>query len=278
FDFSLHAARPIALNVAYLGASFHGFAAQESDAVETIESHLFRALTTARLIPDRKTCAWSRCGRTDKGVSSFGQVVGLYIRSTRPRGAPGTVEWGPKPAWDGLPYLAMLNRILPREIRVLAWCPVPATFDARFDCSFRRYKYFFAADGLDIQAMVRAARKYVGRHDYRNFCKVDPSKGAVASTIGTTTSYPPSSASPALPSTFHVFVVKGHAFLWHQVRCMVAILFLIGRGLEPPETVDALLDMSRHPPDAGRPAYDMAPEAPLVLVECGFPRGLLRWR
>ena len=28
--------------------------------------------------------------------------------------------------------------------------------------------------------------------------------------------------------------IKGTAFLWHQVRCMVAVLFLIGQGLESP--------------------------------------------
>jgi hypothetical protein len=28
--------------------------------------------------------------------------------------------------------------------------------------------------------------------------------------------------------------IKGSAFLWHQVRCMVAVLFLIGQGLESP--------------------------------------------
>ena len=29
--------------------------------------------------------------------------------------------------------------------------------------------------------------------------------------------------------------VTGKAFLQHQIRCMVAILFLIGNGLEKPE-------------------------------------------
>jgi len=29
--------------------------------------------------------------------------------------------------------------------------------------------------------------------------------------------------------------IKGSAFLWHQVRCMVAVLFMIGQGLESPE-------------------------------------------
>lgn len=29
--------------------------------------------------------------------------------------------------------------------------------------------------------------------------------------------------------------VRGSAFLWHQVRCMVAVLFMIGQGLESPD-------------------------------------------
>lgn len=28
--------------------------------------------------------------------------------------------------------------------------------------------------------------------------------------------------------------IKGSAFLWHQVRCMVAVLFMIGQGFESP--------------------------------------------
>ena len=29
--------------------------------------------------------------------------------------------------------------------------------------------------------------------------------------------------------------VSGQAFLWHQVRCMMAVAFLVGLGLEEPE-------------------------------------------
>lgn len=36
--------------------------------------------------------------------------------------------------------------------------------------------------------------------------------------------------------------VKGSAFLWHQVRCMVAVLFMIGEGLESAEV--AILSLS----------------------------------
>lgn len=29
--------------------------------------------------------------------------------------------------------------------------------------------------------------------------------------------------------------IVGQAFLWHQVRCIVAVLLLVGQGLEEPE-------------------------------------------
>lgn len=32
-----------------------------------------------------------------------------------------------------------------------------------------------------------------------------------------------------------VMKIKGSAFLWHQIRCMAALLFLIGQGLESPD-------------------------------------------
>lgn len=32
--------------------------------------------------------------------------------------------------------------------------------------------------------------------------------------------------------------IKGSAFLWHQIRCMVAVLFLIGQGLESSDVRD----------------------------------------
>jgi tRNA pseudouridine38/39 synthase len=40
-----------------------------------LQSEIFKALETTRLlIGDRKEIQYSRCGRTDKGVSAVGQV------------------------------------------------------------------------------------------------------------------------------------------------------------------------------------------------------------
>ena len=80
FDFSRYHKRHVALKMAYLGWDYHGFASQESTE-NTIESHFFAALSKACLIESRDDCNYSRCGRTDKGVSAFAQVVSLDVRS-----------------------------------------------------------------------------------------------------------------------------------------------------------------------------------------------------
>ncbi len=50
---------------------------------------------------------------------------------------------------------------------------------------------------------------------------------------------------------------------------MVAILFLVGQGLEDPSVIDELLDIHKNP---CRPTYEMASDAPLVLWDCVFPQ------
>ena len=64
----------------------------------------------------------------------------------------------------------------------------------------------------------------------------------------------------------HVEIV-GQAFLWHQIRCIMSVLFYIGRGLESPTLVQQLLDVQTNP---AKPSYEMASETALVLHECTF--------
>eukprot|EP01047_Picozoa_sp_COSAG01_P070863 COSAG01_NODE_10854_length_2062_cov_1.173692_1_plen_476_part_00 len=74
FDFSKHRQRHVALRIAYFGHRFHGFAAQD-DSDNTVEGHLFKALQRTCLVSDDvRSANYSRCGRTDIGVSAFGQV------------------------------------------------------------------------------------------------------------------------------------------------------------------------------------------------------------
>eukprot|EP00833_Pecoramyces_ruminatium_P008563 jgi/Orpsp1_1/1182595/evm.model.c7180000081922.1 len=93
FDITKYNQRPIALKIAYLGWNYYGYAAQEGENVETIESHLFKALHTAKLIKDKESCRYNRCGRTDKGVSAFCQIISLCVRSNLPANHKDVFTW-----------------------------------------------------------------------------------------------------------------------------------------------------------------------------------------
>ncbi|KAF2227373.1 pseudouridine synthase [Elsinoe ampelina] len=356
FDASRYSTRYIALKFAYLGQRYNGLEhhANNTTPLPTIEEELWKALMKTRLIfptgqgeVNWEGCEYSKCGRTDRGVSAFGQVVALKVRSARP--VPGLkkrkkvesadVEEGAgdasrptdeqieqeekpfDPIRDEVPYIQTLNRVLPDDIRVLAWCPdPPPDFSARFSCEERQYRYFFTNPGyapvpgargmnktvmgrplregwLDIDAMRDAAKRLEGLHDFRNFCKIDPGKQitnferrifhASIEELDSTKGPVGYVGSPdfavdedtqinggagtiisASPPKLYTFNVNGSAFLWHQVRNMVAVLFLVGQGLEAPSVVSDLLDVRKTPT---RPKYEMASDAPLVLWDCKFP-------
>ncbi|KAJ5492886.1 hypothetical protein N7539_001632 [Penicillium diatomitis] len=371
FDPSKYQTRFIALKFAYLGQRYNGLEHTNGNStpLPTIEETLWKALRRTRLILPHTSsadepgdtqpreqrpysihwdgCDYSKAGRTDRGVSAFGQVIGLRVRSARPQpkirpptemgnakdGDPMEVEeTAADQDWDDIAdeisYIQVLNRVLPDDIRVLAWCPHPPEgFDARFSCRERRYRYFFTQPAfsptpgplgfenrggtsqgertkyregwLDIDAMREAAKHFEGTHDFRNFCKLDTSKqienferiifhsdihlvdprtnplGFVGQTgfqitedfkadVDILSKQRPDPTTPQVYS----FDLYGSAFLWHQVRHMVAILFLVGQGLESPSIVRDLLDIAKNP---RKPAYEMASDAPLVLWDTIFP-------
>lgn len=360
-DPSRYSTRYIALKLAYLGKNYGGYEFQAMGNQPAIEEELWNALTKSCLIfpEDEKVvdfdcCEYSKCGRTDRGVSAFGQVIGLRVRSNRPlpkktvrsndgeeavadpdggaslapTGAHETTEIDEKgeaedtlptkpfdPILDEIPYAHVLNRLLPKDIRILAWCPSPPPdFSARFSCRERQYRYFFTQPAfapcpsqlesppqqegmksgwLDIDAMRQAAKLYEGENDFRNLCKVDPAKqitnfkrrifeADVVEVKDVASALPYlKTASGFTPQGFndtegvypkvYCFTVRGSAFLWHQIRHMVSILFLVAQRLEAPSIVSELLDVEKNP---CRPNYVMADEVPLVLWDCIFPADL----
>ncbi|XP_023064348.1 tRNA pseudouridine(38/39) synthase isoform X1 [Piliocolobus tephrosceles] len=275
FDFSAYGRRHVALRIAYMGWGYQGFASQENTN-NTIEEKLFEALTKTRLVESRQTSNYHRCGRTDKGVSAFGQVISLDLRSQFPRGRDSedfNVKEEANAAAEEIRYTHILNRVLPPDIRILAWAPVEPSFSARFSCLERTYRYFFPRADLDIVAMDYAAQKYVGTHDFRNLCKMDVANGVInfqrtiLSAQVQLVGQSPGEGRWQEPFQLCQFEVTGQAFLYHQVRCMMAILFLIGQGMEKPEIIDELLNIEKNPQ---KPQYSMAVEFPLVLYDCKF--------
>ncbi|RXG64370.1 tRNA pseudouridine(38/39) synthase [Armadillidium vulgare] len=84
------------------------------------------------------------CGRTDKGVSAFSQVISITLRSKLKEEEKDELHLE-------LDYSQILNRVLPLDVRVLAWSPIEEGFSARFDCVSRVYKYFFPLGSLNLE-------------------------------------------------------------------------------------------------------------------------------
>ncbi|KAK4057767.1 pseudouridine synthase deg1 [Microbotryomycetes sp. JL221] len=236
----------------------------------------------------------------------------------------------PKPKTNvEVPYINLLNRHLPPSIRVLAWSPVSRQFSSRHSCIWRHYKYFFSSSGLqpllsskfdfgaayprasghaawqlklerlglqhmelEIGRMRQAAAYLVGEHDFRNFCKLDPPKQLPTHrrTVVSATIDQVEGEEPDL----YVLNLRGNAFLYNQVRHIIALLFLVGARLEEPEAVKQLLWTSQRTEATeqlfrveeqesldlvqGKPGYELADHLPLILWKCGFNSTDLSWR
>lgn len=329
--------RHVALRVHYDGATYNGLAQNVNTPDDnSVEKALFAALQKTCLIDSRDECGYSRSGRTDKGVSAFGQVVALRVRSAFPIGTlvddgkNSNVEdrkliqetdlpknhlekifcWVPsKPRKDGKggdgssqeapkmiqkeiaerDFAQIINNCLPPTIRILGWSPVSEEFSARFSTKSRTYRYFFVRRDLDLEAMAQALEYMKGRHDFRNMCKmnceeVDNFERVVNyAKIVTAITY---SCNEYLDFPYVdykslgvnrekndanrqvcYFEIQGQAFLWHQIRCIASILFMVGKKLESPEIILDLLDIEKNP---GKPSYPFAADLPLVLHRCEY--------
>ena len=336
FDFSSYPRRKIALKFCYAGWEYNGLAFQnDKTPLPTVEGTLYNALASCKLIDPKlgpEGCGWERCGRTDRGVSSAGQVVSLWVRSNL---QDQSQEAGPSKSLfsenrvtsssneyddyvgentdlptlevsdteesptkvqtprDELRYVSILNRVLPPSIRIIAWSPVSAEFSSRFSCRYRHYKYFFRGRHLDISAMQDAASRLLGEHDFRNLCKLDASKQITSFKrkilrADISPVHPPESL--AADPEMYVFDLIGTAFLYHQVRHIMAVLLLVGCGLEKPHVLDSLMNTDGNNPVQTRggepipevvdrkPEYQMADGLPLVLWDCVYNEDDVSWR
>jgi hypothetical protein len=116
---------------------------------------------------------------------------------------------------------------------------------------------------MSLQPIREGLALMIGKHDFRNFCKMDVEKvynfvrriyaAEVVELSGSDICY---------------IKIHGQAFLRHQIRCIAQVLFMLGRGFEKPDVVTQMLDVQKYP---GKPSYNFAPDKPLVLHDCSYP-------
>jgi len=125
--------------------------------------------------------------------------------------------------------------------------------------------YTYPANGvgppLSIPLMRNAASRLLGEHDFRNVCKIDSSKqitNFVRRVDGVSIDLVGESEHPLnfrdeknvgeakrrnTKERVYVLNLRGTAFLYHQVRHILSLLFLVGSRLEKPEMIDQLLNV-----------------------------------
>jgi tRNA pseudouridine38/39 synthase len=265
----------MAFKFMYIGEKYDGLVIQ-THTKNTIEEQLFSAFKKASFLENKPTeelltsTNYSRCGRTDKGVSSTGNIFSLNVRYN-----------------ENYNYTKILNNILPDDINILNHIIVDDSFDARFSCLYREYKYFFIKENLNIDLMKKACELLKGVHNFKKFCKIDKSdenwknknyerriyeidikkendininflNNNNINNINNENDY----------YTCYYCIIKGSAFLWHQVRCIMSILFLIGNEQEEISIIKEMLNIPLN--DNKEFFYSLADEKNLILTDCVF--------
>jgi tRNA pseudouridine38-40 synthase len=208
------------LTIAYDGTAYQGWQTQKVGVgvQQKVE------LAIAKLFPSVKRIYSS--SRTDTGVHALGMVADLEV----PR-AEFRMPLRKAPL--------ALNAFLPEDIRVVSVQRVPANFNARFDAGGKQYRYFVwnrpvmnpllrtqawhVPMKLDVAAMRAAARRLLGRHDFRSFAATHTYE--INDTVRTLTRCDIRRSGPLL-----AFIIEGDGFLYKMCRGIVGTLVQLGRG------------------------------------------------
>jgi len=206
------------LTLAYDGAGFRGWQSQTGGgAVQDVLQE-----TMTRLAGGKKVVVQGS-GRTDAGVHALGQVA--HAEVPEERGEPRF-------------WLQALNAVLPPQLRVLGCARADKSFHARYSATGKTYEYLlwtapilpphwagrcWHVRGVDVPALRRAARIFVGRHDFRGFSAnrgtpVDDTHRHVRRIVV-------SSEGPLVRLRF-----EGDGFLYKMIRMLVAAVVRVAQG------------------------------------------------
>jgi tRNA pseudouridine38-40 synthase len=232
----------------YDGSGFAGW--QQQAHGRTVEAELKRAL---REITGQELKVYA-AGRTDAGAHAEGQVVSFQ---TDGRITPRRM-------------VAALNAKLPDDVAVLSAEEVPDTFHARYSARWRRYRYRYldrpsrpalergrcwqVRGPLDVDAMTKAAKALVGKHDWTSYCSASEPPDARVREMR--------SASVLRRGDVVEVELVAEGFLRGLARSIAGALAEVGRGRRPPEWVGEVLEARDR-----RQAARTAPAGGLTLVE-----------
>lgn len=216
--------------VAYDGTSFHGFA--RNRGVATVQQQLEDTL--AQVLRHQVTV--TAAGRTDAGVHAHGQVVSFDADESH---------------FEPVALGRALNRMLAPTISAREIEATEPTFDARFCCRARSYRYrifnhevpdplvryfsWHVRDPLDIGAMQAASDQIIGTHDFTSFSKRNKSR--LQQTFVRTVQQ----AKWQRCGDNVWFDITASAFTHQMVRSLVGMCVEIGRGRRSSDEMGVVL-------------------------------------
>ena len=155
--------RNIRLILKYDGSGYYGWQVQRS--LPTIQGIVERALETITQIPVRLIGS----GRTDAGVHAMNQAANFF--TTSPLALPR--------------LLSGVNALLPADIVVKEMAEEDLSFHARFSargkvylyrilncklrCPFETRRAWHISESLNLDALTRVSRLFLGKHDFSSF-------------------------------------------------------------------------------------------------------------
>ncbi|MBT8478588.1 MAG: tRNA pseudouridine(38-40) synthase TruA [Gemmatimonadetes bacterium] len=217
--------------VHYDGSAFAGWQVQPH--VRTVQGELESALTRleirARVIG---------AGRTDTGVHAAGQEMSFA--------APVT--------WTAAELARALNSVLPDEVWIESLREADVDFHPRFHATGRRYEYFVAANPTGrapnrrrgtawvqrtplLEALRRAARPILGRHDFEKLAKSGQPRVGTVCTVE-------KAEWLRTPLGDLRFTIVADRFLHHMVRYLVATMLEQCWGDRPSDDIGRMLGRS----------------------------------
>jgi tRNA pseudouridine38-40 synthase len=247
--------RRIRVTLSYDGTEYHGWQVQPGlatvqAAVESVVAQIEGAAVQV-----------AASGRTDAGVHALAQVAAFTIAN-------------PIPAAN---LVKAMNRLLPRDIRILDAAEAPLDFHPRYAAIAKTYEYrILRAEicspferryvhhhpyPLNVPGMIDLAPLVEGEHDFSAFAASDERDALNLSKVRRIFSAQLVPCEERL-----IFRVRGSGFLKHMVRNLVGVLLEIGKGNLSREDL-----LARLQPGCAIPPGPTAPARGLFLMNVEYP-------
>lgn len=240
--------------LAYDGANYHGWQIQPNGS--SVQETLMKALSTFL----RSETEVVGAGRTDAGVHARLMVAHFDFDKEL----------------DVDTVTDKLNRLLPPDIGVYAVKRVKEDAHARFDATYRTYKYYVTTrkdpfvrsyawrlfQTLDFEAMNRAAQTLFDYTDFTSFSKLHTD-------VKTNNCRIMQAYWEQCGENEWVFTIQADRFLRNMVRAVVGTLVEVGRGKLSVEGFRKVIEKKDR-----CCAGTSVPGHALFLVDVGYPENL----